>query len=137
MRNGKHNSIGWKDHFQRHQLNAIFVHGVARQCQRVVHLDRGAERLQFTYDIDDPRIANIRDIFLEGQPKHGHELGRRSVTQYATQTFARDPFSHAVVDPAPSENKFGVVTGLIVAVCEIIWIAADEVDTDKPWRERK
>ena len=46
---------------------AVFVLGVRRTCQGIVHLHLNAERFQFTDDVDDAGIARIRNILLEGQ----------------------------------------------------------------------
>ena len=73
MRDRQNDRVGRLQCVQFSQRHAVFVPGVRSIRQGIVHLHRKAERFQFADDIDDARIARIRNVLLEGQAEDGDD----------------------------------------------------------------
>ena len=73
MRHRKDDGVGGREIVL--QGEAVFPQRRRRIGERIVNLHRHAERLKLANDVDDLRIADIDDVFLEGQSQHGHSLG--------------------------------------------------------------
>ena len=48
------------------KVDSIFVSDIGWRSEWIVNLDRRTERTQFMYDINYPRIPDIRNVFLKG-----------------------------------------------------------------------
>ena len=100
-------------------------------CQRIVHLHLKAERFQLADDIDDARVARIRNILLEGQAEYRDDTSSPLPPQQSPDAFFRNALAHAVVDPPAGENDFRVIAGLLGAIGQVIWVNSDAVAADE------
>ena len=93
--------------------DAVFARGRCRIGERILDLHLHAERLQLADDVDHLRVADVDDIFLEGQPQHGDQFRPRAGLEQAAQAFARNPSADGVVDAAARQDDFGMVAGFL------------------------
>src|ERR1700760_2916137 len=104
--------------------------------ERIGDLHMDAEPPQFPYDVDDPRIADIRHVLLEGDSEDGHRTALPPAAQQAANAFARDAPAHLVIDPASGKDDLGMVARLLGAIGEIIRVDADAVSAHETGLER-
>src|SRR6185312_2525306 len=109
----------------------VLVHDLVRQRQRITHLHIDTEFAKLADDIDHLRIANVRDVLLEGNAEHGHDrlLGRGRLEH--PRALARDVRAHHVIDAAPRKNDLRKIAGLLCPVRQVIRVDADAVPADQ------
>jgi hypothetical protein len=99
--------------------------------KRIVDLNRYAERLQFTDDVDNLRIPDVDDIFLKRQSEHCYSRGLCAGFQETAQALARNAYPDGVVDTATGENHVGMIARLLRAEGQVIGVDADAVAADE------
>jgi len=96
-------------------------------CPRIVNVDAGVIVGEFSHDIDDAGVAQIRAIFLEGQT---HDQDARAFNMNAPLDQCLDQLrrhmgAHAVIEAPPGENDFRVISdrlGLVGLIVGCAWL---------------
>lgn len=113
------------------QRQVIFPFGGLRFHPGIVDIHLGAVDTQGVDQIDDPGIAYIRAILLEGQTHHQQTrpLNRNFCADHQAYDIAGNIFAHPVIDPAAGQNHIRMMAHRLGLVGQIVGIDADAVPT--------
>src|SRR5262249_41597692 len=103
MADCEHEGRGAGEAIPSGELKSVLVLGILRIRDRVVHVYQRAKGLELSHHIDDPRVADVGAILLEGESKDDDVLPayRESGLDEMLDCLLGHIFAHAVVDASP------------------------------------
>src|SRR5262249_46372057 len=105
---------------------------------RIPHLDLGVVLLETTDQINHLRVPDIGAVLLKSQAHDENSTAdhRKPTFHHQSRNAIRHVRSHAVINPAASEDHLGMVADLLSAMREIIRVDTDAVPPDEAGLKR-
>ena len=105
----------------------------------ITHLHTQPEVTELAHDVDNPRVAKIRHVLLEGEPEHGHDAVLHGVAapDEVLDHLRCDECTHAVIDAPACKDDLRVVVERRRLMGEIVRIDANTMTTDQPRAKRQ
>ena len=102
-----------------------------------VHLD--AIALQFLDYVDDPGVAQVGAVFLEGEAEQQYAgaVNRDIVQGHQSRDLVGDVFAHVVVDAPAGQDHLGVEPDFLGLVGQVVRVNANAVATHQSGPERQ
>src|SRR6266852_6126729 len=136
---GNHHRVGRRQRLPGHEFHPVLVARCLGIGYRVVYKHLDAIAFQLVGHIDDVRVAQVGNVFLEGQPEHDdlRAFHGIAVADHVLDGLFGNELSHIVVDAPPGEDHLRVVAEHLRLVGEVIGVDADAVASDQAGAERE
>ena len=114
-------------------VEVVFVEHLFGVGPGVVDVDLGAVLLEFVDDVDHSGVADVGAVLFESDAEDEHFRPFDFVVagNHEFHHFGGDIFAHVVVEAAPCEDNFRVVTVLLGFLGEVVGVNADTVAADE------
>src|SRR5690606_27015835 len=121
------------------QAYTIFMLSFSTVCPAIGYIHLAAKIFQLIDNINNPSIAQIWTVLLEGQTHNQHTRisNGMSCFDHRLDQLGRYIRPHPIIDPAPSENDFRMVSNRLRLMSEVVRINPNAVPAHQTRLERQ